>query len=146
MIGKLVVVLALLLRTVTLAPAAFAIQLSTWIGAPANALVLAQVDTPKTEAILRKTIQDLQQGKPDFNTMEPELQNAVKDQAQHTADIYRHLGTLQSLKYIGTQGGNVSIGRCTRMRQSPTPFAWRPPAKSACYFCNPRSRGSSDAS
>jgi hypothetical protein len=64
------------------------------------------MDTPKTEAILRKTIQDLQQGKPDFVTMEPELQNAVKDQAQHTADIYRHLGALQSLKYIGTQGGN----------------------------------------
>jgi hypothetical protein len=107
MIGKLVVVLALLLSTVMLAPdAAFAIQLSTWIGAHANVLVLAQVDTPKTEVVLRKTIQDLQQGKPDFNTMEPELQNAVKDQAQHTADIYRHLGTLQSLKYIGTQGGN----------------------------------------
>ena len=107
MIGKFVVVLALLLSAVMVAPdAAFAIQLSTWIGAPANALVLAQVDTPKTEAILRKTIQDLQQGKPDFNTMEPELQNAVKDQAQHTADIYQHLGALQSLKYIGTQGGN----------------------------------------
>ena len=107
MIGKLVVVLALLLSAVMVAPdAAFAIQLSTWIGAHANALVLAQVDTPKTEAILRKTIQDLQQGKPDFVTMEPELQNAVKDQAQHTADIYRHLGALQSLKYIGTQGGN----------------------------------------
>jgi hypothetical protein len=107
MIGKLVVVLALLLSTVMLAPdAAFAIQLSTWIGAHANVLVLAQVDTPKTEVVFRKTIQDLQQGKPDFNTMEPELQNAVKDQAQHTADIYRHLGTLQSLKYIGTQGGN----------------------------------------
>ena len=107
MIGKLVVVLALLLSTVMLAPdAAFAIQLSTWIGAHANVLVLAQVDTPKTEVVLRKTIQDLQQGKPDFVTMEPELQNAVKDQAQHTADVYRHLGALQSLKYIGTQGGN----------------------------------------
>ena len=107
MIGKLVVVLALLLSAVMVAPdAAFAIQLSTWIGAHANALVLVQMDTPKTEAILRKTIQDLQQGKPDFVTMEPELQNAVKDQAQHTADIYRHLGALQSLKYIGTQGGN----------------------------------------
>jgi hypothetical protein len=106
MIGKLVVVLALLLSTVMLAPdAAFTIQLSTWIGAHANSLFLAQVDTPKTEAILRKTIQDLQQGKPDFNTMEPQLQNAVKDQAQHTADIYQHLGALQSLKYIGTQGG-----------------------------------------
>ena len=52
MIGKLVVVLALLLRTVTLAPAAFAIQLSTWIGAPANSLVLAQVDTPKNRGYL----------------------------------------------------------------------------------------------
>jgi hypothetical protein len=100
-------VLALLLSAVMVAPdAAFAIQLSTWIGAHEKSLFLAQVDTPKTEAILRKTIQDLQQGKPDFVTMEPELQNAVKDQAQHTADIYRHLGALQSLKYIGTQGGN----------------------------------------
>jgi hypothetical protein len=37
--------------------------------------------------------------------MEPALQNAVKEQAQHTADTYRHLGALQSLKYLGTQGG-----------------------------------------
>ena len=38
--------------------------------------------------------------------MGPELQDAVKEQAQHTADNYQHLGALQSLKYIGTQGGN----------------------------------------
>jgi hypothetical protein len=31
----------------------------------------------------------LQEGKPDFSTMEPELQNAVKEQAQHTAEIYQ---------------------------------------------------------
>jgi hypothetical protein len=108
MIGKLVVVLTLLSAVVLALDSAFAIPVSTWfaVSPRPNALAPAQADTPKTEAILRKTIQDLQQGKPDFDSMEPELQNAVKEQAQHTADIYRHLGTLQSLKYIGTQGGN----------------------------------------
>jgi hypothetical protein len=48
-----------------------------------------RAEAPKTEAILRKTTQDLQEGKPDFSTMEPELQNAVKEQAQHTAEIYQ---------------------------------------------------------
>jgi hypothetical protein len=69
-------------------------------------LIVAQANATKTEPILRKTIQDLQEGKPDFSTMEPQLQDAVKQQAQHLADIYRHLGALQSLKYIGNQGGN----------------------------------------
>jgi hypothetical protein len=60
---------------------------------------------PQSETVLRKVIQDLQQGKPDFESMEPELQKAVKEQSAHTADIYRHLGALKTLKYIGTKGG-----------------------------------------
>jgi hypothetical protein len=72
----------------------------------------------ETEAILRKTIQDLQQRKPDFSTMGPELQDAVKEQAQHTAENYRHLGALQSLKYIGTRGGNDIISGGAPKRSS----------------------------
>jgi hypothetical protein len=108
MLGKAVFWVILLSAAVFASDGALAIHLTAYFAAPArpNALVLVQVDTPKTEAILRKTIQDLQEGKPDFSTMEPELQNAVKEQAQHMADIYRHLGALQLLKYIGIQGGN----------------------------------------
>jgi hypothetical protein len=58
-----------------------------------------------TETILRQIIQDLQEGKPDFEKMEPELANAVKAQSKHTADIYRHLGALRTLKYLGTRDG-----------------------------------------
>src|ERR1700732_2603520 len=108
MLRKAVVGVTLLSAAMLAPGGAFAIHLTTYFAVPArpNALILAQSNAPKTEAILRKTIQDLQEGKPDFGTMELELQNAVKEQAQHTADIYRHLGALQSLKYIGTQGGN----------------------------------------
>jgi hypothetical protein len=60
---------------------------------------------PQSESLLRKTIQDLQQGKPDFESMEPQLQKAVKEQSEHTASIYRHLGALQALKYIGSKDG-----------------------------------------
>jgi hypothetical protein len=55
-------------------------------------LLAAQADAARAKAILRKTIQDLQQGKPDFSTVEPELQDEVKEQAQHTADTYQHFG------------------------------------------------------
>jgi hypothetical protein len=61
--------------------------------------------SPKTEGLLRKTIDDLQRGTPDFGSMEPALQTAVKEQSQSTADIYRHLGALQTLKYIETRNG-----------------------------------------
>jgi hypothetical protein len=73
---------------------------------PANRLILAQAQAPHaTEAILRKTIQDMQQGHPDFDSMELALQNAVKQQSEATADIYRHLGALQTLKYVATRDG-----------------------------------------
>ena len=69
-------------------------------------LILAQNQpSPKTESILRKTIEDLQQGKPDFDMMEPGLQQVVKEQSRSTADIYRHLGAFKMLKYIGTRDG-----------------------------------------
>jgi hypothetical protein len=108
MLGKTVLGFLLLAVAMLGGDDAFANSLTRWFAAPTqpNLLILAQADAPKTEAILRKTIQDLQQGKPDFDTMEPELQNAVKEQAQHTADTFRHLGALQSLKYIGTRNGD----------------------------------------
>jgi hypothetical protein len=86
---------------------AFAIPLQTWVHRIAAApLILAQTETShKTEPVLRKTIRDLQEGKPDFDSMEPVLAAAVKEQAQSTADIYRHLGALKTLKYIGTRDG-----------------------------------------
>jgi hypothetical protein len=106
--GKAVLAVALLVAVVTRADDAFANGSASWVMASVatNRLILAQADAPKSEAILRKTIADLQEGRPDFGTMESELQNAVKEQAQHTAGIYRRLGALQSLKYIGAQGGN----------------------------------------
>ena len=105
MLGKAVLGITLLFAATTRTDDAFA---NSRLNAPIapNGLVVVQADAPKTEAILRKTIKDLQQGKPDYDTMEPGLQSAIKEQAQHTADIYRHLGALQSLKYIGTQNGN----------------------------------------
>jgi hypothetical protein len=107
-LGRAVLGLALFVATVTGAGDAFANGPGSWVATSVatSRLILAQADTSKSEAILRKTIEDLQEGKPDFGTMGPELQNAIKEQAQHTADTYRHLGALQSLKYIGTQGDN----------------------------------------
>jgi hypothetical protein len=73
---------------------------------PTERLFFVQTQgAPKSESILRKTIQDLQEGRPDFESMEPELQKVVKEQSGHTAEIYRHLGALQTLKYIGSKDG-----------------------------------------
>ena len=78
--------------------------------APASRLLLAQAQTPqappRTEAILRKTIAELREGKPDFDSMEPVLQKAVKEQAASTADIFAHLGALQTLRYLETRDGS----------------------------------------
>jgi hypothetical protein len=108
MLSKAILGFALLVAIAPQAGDAFANSLPGRFAVHARPrlLILTPADAAKTEPILRKTIQDLQQGKPDYDTMEPELQAAVKEQAQHTADIYRHLGPLQSLKYIGTQCGN----------------------------------------
>jgi hypothetical protein len=100
-----------LAATISLASAAGDVLVSG-----AKALVLTQAPTqqlffvqtqgvPNSESILRKTIKDLQKGRPDFESMEPELQKVVKGQSEHTADIYRHLGALQTLKYIGSRDG-----------------------------------------
>jgi hypothetical protein len=108
MFGSAVLGLTLVVAAITGASGAFASSLSSWIAASvaSNRMTLAQAEASKSEAILRKTIEDLQEGKPDFSAMEPELQTATKEQEQHLTDTYRRLGALRSLKYIGTQGGN----------------------------------------
>ena len=105
MLGK--VILAMTFVAAAIPGIALANSAGRWFApiSPTNGLVFVQADVPKTEAILRKAIQDLQQGKPDLDSMEPGLQQAVKEQSTHTADIYRHLGSLQTLKYIGTRDG-----------------------------------------
>ena len=105
MLGK--VLLAMTFVAAAIPGIALANSAGRWFApiSPTNGLVFVQADVPKTEAILRKAIQDLQQGKPDLDSMEPGLQQAVKEQSIHTADIYRHLGSLQTLKYIGTRDG-----------------------------------------
>ena len=105
MLGK--VILAMAFVAAAIPGIALANSAGRWFApiSPTNGLVFVQADVPETEAILRKAIQDLQQGKPDLDSMEPELQQAVKEQSTHTADIYRHLGSLQTLKYIGTRDG-----------------------------------------
>jgi hypothetical protein len=105
MLGK--AILAITFVAAAIPGIALANSAGRWFAAtvPANGLVFVQAAVPKTEAILRKAIQDLQDGKPDFDSMEPGLQQAVKEQSANTADIYRHLGSLQTLKYIGTRDG-----------------------------------------
>jgi hypothetical protein len=117
MLGKAVFGVILFSAAVFAPDGAFAIQLSTYFAFPTrpNALVVVQVDTPKTEAILRKTIQDLQEGKPDFSTMEPELQKAIKEQAQHTADIYRH--RCNHSNTLQPKAATISIARCIKTQQ-----------------------------
>src|SRR5262245_56999714 len=77
-LGKAVLGFTLLAAAMPGAHDALANSPGRWFAAPVlpNHLIFVQADAPKTEAILRKAIEDLQQEKPDFDNMEPELQKA----------------------------------------------------------------------
>jgi hypothetical protein len=57
----------------------------------------------KIESILRKTIHDMQQGRPDYESMDPDLQGTIREHLQAIAEAYRRLGSLQMLGYVGNQ-------------------------------------------
>ena len=58
-----------------------------------------------TEIKLREVIQDLQNGKPNYEQMEPGLRAAVRQQYSMARSRLQHLGELQSVSYQGKEQG-----------------------------------------
>ena len=69
-------------------------------------MILAQAEPARdTEAALRKIIGELQQAAPDYDAMEPALQQALRQHLQTTVDLLKQVGAMQRIEFIGKQNG-----------------------------------------
>jgi uncharacterized protein len=59
----------------------------------------------QTEAVLREIIAQLRAGNPDYANLEPQLEQAVRQQMPNIRALLDQLGPLQRLDFIGTQSG-----------------------------------------
>jgi hypothetical protein len=68
-----------------------------------------QTAAPGSEAALRKMIEGLQLGKPDYDSMNPNLAAAIRQQLPQTQSIFANLGALQSVtfKSVGPAGPDI---------------------------------------
>ena len=64
---------------------------------------------PGTEAMLRKMLDQLARGEPDYNLMAPGLQNATREQLPMLQSRLKDLGPLKSVTFVGPgpQGGDT---------------------------------------
>ncbi len=68
-----------------------------------------QTQSPGTEAALRRTIQELQRGEPDYNMMSPEFAALTRQQLPQLKAMISQLGAIQSVSFKGvaTGGGDI---------------------------------------
>jgi bla regulator protein BlaR1 len=76
------------------------------IAAGVAAKVQSQTATPGSEAALRRMIEGIVTGKPNFAEMSPELAKATREQLPRLAASMRELGAVQSVEFrgAGSQG------------------------------------------
>ena len=93
-------------RTTCIAVAA-ALSLSAGTVEPAqNRLMIAQNEPQhQTETVLREIIAQLRAGNPDYANLEPQLEQAIRQQMPNIRALLDQLGPLQRLDFIGTQSG-----------------------------------------
>lgn len=85
-------------RPALAAAVAAALALSPLAAAPA--LARAEATTTSAEIVLKKTVADLQAGKPDYATMVPELAEAIKGQPAMMQQL-KALGPAKSVTRLG---------------------------------------------
>lgn len=74
--------------------------------APATApQVPAPGETPATEPLLRDFIADVQADTIDYDSMTPQLAEAVRGQASAVTSLIKGLGAVQSVSYVGPSDG-----------------------------------------
>jgi bla regulator protein blaR1 len=76
------------------------------ISAATAAKIQSQTATPGSEAALRRLIEGISTGKPNFAEMSPALADATRQQLPRLAAAMAHLGTVQSVEFrgVGNQG------------------------------------------
>ena len=68
-----------------------------------------QTAAPGSEAALRRMVEELQQGKPNYDLMSPGLADATRQQLPQLQPMIAGLGALQSLKFTGVGTGGADI-------------------------------------
>jgi CubicO group peptidase (beta-lactamase class C family) len=68
-----------------------------------------QTAAPGSEAALRRMIEELQAGKPDYDRMSPGLANATRQQLPQLQPMITSLGALQSINFKGVGPGGADI-------------------------------------
>jgi Zn-dependent protease with chaperone function len=73
------------------------------------AKIKSQTATPGSEAALRRLIDGISTGKPNFAEMSPALADATRQQLPHLSAAIGHLGPVQSVQFrgVGSQGWDV---------------------------------------
>lgn len=79
------------------------------VAAEIAAKVAAQTPTPGSEAALRRLIEGIRTGKPDYAHMSPALSNATRQQLPVLEAAMANLGAVQSVEFrgVGSQGWDV---------------------------------------
>jgi Glyoxalase superfamily protein/Domain of unknown function (DUF3471) len=70
--------------------------------------VKRQSPSPGTEPALRRLIESIRTGKPNYEEMAPELAEAVRDQLSLRSDIDK-AGSIQSIRFVGVGGGGADV-------------------------------------
>lgn len=73
----------------------------------AERMVLAQEMREPNQALLRTVIGELQQGKPDYSQMQPELEQAVRQQMAASLAMLKRLGALKNITFLGEKYGSA---------------------------------------
>ncbi|MGD1093916.1 MAG: serine hydrolase [Bryobacteraceae bacterium] len=68
-----------------------------------------QEPAPGSEAALRRSIEELRLGQPDYSRMGPEIANVTRQQLPMLTSTIKQLGTVQSVKFTGVGPGGRDI-------------------------------------
>jgi len=83
-----------------------------------------QTAAPGGEAALRKMIDGVRAGKPDYDSMSPGLAAATRDQLSQLQSSLNQLGALQSVTFTGVGPGGADIYSCKFEKGSLTYRIW----------------------
>ena len=68
-----------------------------------------QLPSPGTEPALRRLIEGLRTGKPNYQEMGPALAEATRQQLSHLHSDIREAGSIQSIRFVGVGNGGVDV-------------------------------------
>lgn len=85
---------------------------------------LAQNTTPQLEPLLRKTLNSIQAGSPNYSDMEPMLADQVEQQISPIRQRLTQLGSMRSIEFRGIQSTPSGPAEYYRVRYENGQMVW----------------------